>query len=587
MSLRITTAATIFAALIFAFMAPAAIAHPGHQHGDDARIPGEPDFRRIGQMEFQFHPRARAYTYRPHPNAKPQWYHFDPVAGLGGFIDLPTSKEPVICATNGHRIKVAYSSTASPATPTTAEKEAILSIVQRMNYKVILESMRSSGNVKPLRMRVDCEANGQIRLHTFSSSSGSYPDVVAGAKSALGEPEEANSVKNLIFFDGSHPEGSGVGGIGGVYKDTLKSSSDASSGNDNRIKTTSAVIYNPPLLGPLGYWDTHATLHESFHTMGAVQPSAPFATTGLHCTDGIDVLCYPDAEGVKYTETRCPENGFYDTPNGVPLDCGYDTYFDAVEESGEWLKTNWNAGGTENPFLSVPQYALRDANSAGSANYAFALSLQQTNDRPVAGDWNGDGTDTTGFYRGGDFYLRNSNSSGPADLVFSFANPGDYPVAGDWNGDGIDTIGVYRPSTGDFFLRDKNSGGPAEYVFSFGNFNDVPLAGDWNGDGIDAIGVYRPSTRQFFLSNSNAPGPPDYAFDYGNSGDLPVAGDWAGDGADRIGLFRPSNQTWYLERYNLGPATTPEWVFSYGSSALRPIAGDWDNNGTDTPGAFE
>lgn len=234
---------------------------------------------------------------------------------------------------------------------------------------------------------------------------------------------------------------------------------------------------------------------------------------------------------------------------------------------------------------SGAQFLLRNSNSAGAPNLSIIYGL--ATDRPVDGDWDGDGKDTIGFYRNGDFYLRNSNSKGAPDLTFSFANPGDLPVAGDWNGDGSDSIGVYRPSTGDFFLRDKNSGGPAEYVFSFGNFNDTPLAGDWNGDGIDSIGVYRPSTRQFFLSNSNAPGPPDYAFDYGNPGDLPVAGDWAGDGADRIGLFRPSNQTWYLERYNLGPATTPEWVFAFGTSASRPIAGDWDDNGTDTPGAVQ
>lgn len=243
-----------------------------------------------------------------------------------------------------------------------------------------------------------------------------------------------------------------------------------------------------------------------------------------------------------------------------------------------------------NPQFEVtekyPAYKLRNSNSAGPADYSFDITSEQPGDRPISGDWNKDGTDTIGFYRGGDFYLRNSNSNGSPDTTFSFANPGDLPVAGDWNNDGTDTIGVYRPSTGDFFLRDKNSGGPAEYVFSFANSGDLPVAGDWNGDGIDSIGVYRPSNGYFYLSNSNAAGPPDYAFLYGKTGDLPVAGDWANEGADRIGLFRPSNQTWYLERYNLSEGT-PEWVFSYGSSTSGPIAGDWDKNGTDTPGTFQ
>ena len=35
----------------------------------------------------------------------------------------------------------------------------------------------------------------------------------------------------------------------------------------------------------------------------------------------------------------------------------------------------------------------------------------------------------------------------PANLVFTFGATGDKPIVGDWNGDGITTIGVYRPST--------------------------------------------------------------------------------------------------------------------------------------------
>jgi hypothetical protein len=36
-------------------------------------------------------------------------------------------------------------------------------------------------------------------------------------------------------------------------------------------------------------------------------------------------------------------------------------------------------------------------------------------DTAVTGDWDGTGTDTPGIVRSRRFYLRNSNSSGPAD----------------------------------------------------------------------------------------------------------------------------------------------------------------------------
>jgi hypothetical protein len=61
------------------------------------------------------------------------------------------------------------------------------------------------------------------------------------------------------------------------------------------------------------------------------------------------------------------------------------------------------------------------------------LTFGLPGDLVVAGDWNGDGVDTVGVYRNGVFFLRNSNTSGFADLVFAFGIPGDQPIAGDWD----------------------------------------------------------------------------------------------------------------------------------------------------------
>ena len=55
-------------------------------------------------------------------------------------------------------------------------------------------------------------------------------------------------------------------------------------------------------------------------------------------------------------------------------------------------------------------------------------------DKPVAGDWDGNGTDTVGIYRNGWFYLRNSNTNGIADLIFALGVQGDEPIVGDWDG---------------------------------------------------------------------------------------------------------------------------------------------------------
>ncbi len=213
---------------------------------------------------------------------------------------------------------------------------------------------------------------------------------------------------------------------------------------------------------------------------------------------------------------------------------------------------------------------LKNTNTTGYADVAINYGLP--GDHPVVGDWNGDGTTTIGIYRNGSFYLRNSNTPGFADLVFAFGAIGDQPIAGDWDGDGVDTIGVYRNGT--FLLRNSNSVGTPGMSFVLGNPGDVAIAGDWNGDGFDTTGVFRPSNGALYLKNTNATGFADIQINYGLSGDFPIVGDWDGDGDSTIGIYR--NGSFYLRNSNtIGFA---DIVFALGVPGDMPIAGDWDGN---------
>lgn len=89
--------------------------------------------------------------------------------------------------------------------------------------------------------------------------------------------------------------------------------------------------------------------------------------------------------------------------------------------------------------------------------------------------------DTTGVFRpsNGYIFLKNQNSSGYADIGLNFGIPGDKPVAGDWDNNGTDTIGVYRNGT--FYLRNSNTPGYADVAFSLGIPGDLPIAGNWDG----------------------------------------------------------------------------------------------------------
>jgi tartrate-resistant acid phosphatase type 5 len=213
---------------------------------------------------------------------------------------------------------------------------------------------------------------------------------------------------------------------------------------------------------------------------------------------------------------------------------------------------------------------LKNSNTSGYADVAINYGIK--GDYPVTGDWDGNGTDTIGVYRNGTFYLRNSNTIGFADMMFAFGAPGDQPVAGDWNGNGIDTIGVYRRSNSTFYLRNSNTSGAPEMSFSLGVPGDVGIAGDWNGDGLVTTGVFRPSNGVLYLKNTNETGFADLALNYGQAGDKPVTGDWNDDGIDTIGVYR--NGTFFLRNSNtIGFA---DIVFALGLPGDIPIAGDWD-----------
>jgi hypothetical protein len=165
-----------------------------------------------------------------------------------------------------------------------------------------------------------------------------------------------------------------------------------------------------------------------------------------------------------------------------------------------------------------------------------AFTFGQVGDLPIAGDWDGDGKHDVGVFRNGEFFLRQPIT--PLSVIspifitinFSFGQAGDKPLAGDWNGDGVDTVGFFRAIGGRFFLRNSNTAGnPDISILNLGDVGDHPVAGDWNGDGKDTIGIFR--NGQFQLSNSavsSSDGAADIVFSFGQAGDLPVAGDWNG-----------------------------------------------------------
>lgn len=95
-----------------------------------------------------------------------------------------------------------------------------------------------------------------------------------------------------------------------------------------------------------------AMLHEAGHILGAVQLSAPHSTGQWHCTDGRDVMCYPDGSAARYDAGACPRIPVSEVGPELPFDCGNDDYFHPLPPAGSYLADHWNVGAPLNRFVA-------------------------------------------------------------------------------------------------------------------------------------------------------------------------------------------------------------------------------------------
>ena len=94
----------------------------------------------------------------------------------------------------------------------------------------------------------------------------------------------------------------------------------------------------------------------------------------------------------------------------------------------------------------------------------------------------------------------------------------DTPVAGDWDGDGTDEVGVFRRGRGRRLRLDAGRHGVRRR--GWGSAPTSPLVGDWDGDGTADLGSATRSTGQFSLQGADGPLPP---VTFGQAGDRPVS----------------------------------------------------------------
>lgn len=193
-------------------------------------------------------------------------------------------------------------------------------------------------------------------------------------------------------------------------------------------------------------------------------------------------------------------------------------------------------------------------------------------DRPMTGDWNGDGRTDVGIFRntpsGSVVYVRTPRGS----TSYAFGATGDVPFTGDFDGNGTSQVAVHKMGTSTCTLRGR-TGTPVS-VSGVGVPSDIAVSGDWDGDRRSDLGYYRSATHTFYERSHRGS---VTAVRWGAAGDQPVTGDWNGDGRTDLGTFNPSTRTWRL-RVPSGSGYTGRTAVYGAVGDNVPVTGDWNGD---------
>lgn len=208
-----------------------------------------------------------------------------------------------------------------------------------------------------------------------------------------------------------------------------------------------------------------------------------------------------------------------------------------------------------------------------------AWSMQpwgEPSDKPVPGDYDGDGTTDFSVFRPSDATWRVFHSSTSAMHTYAYGNSTDLRAPADYDGDGKTDEAVFRSSNGTWYIHASTAGYYTDTtIFDIG---DLPAPADYDGDGKADLGVFRPDDRKFYSKNSSNGAAVEISpnFNPGTVDWEPVSADYDGDGRADHAVYNKSTGIWYIRHSSTGSYGTP---VSWGVSGDTPVPNDYDSDG--------
>lgn len=191
-------------------------------------------------------------------------------------------------------------------------------------------------------------------------------------------------------------------------------------------------------------------------------------------------------------------------------------------------------------------------------------------DRPVPGDYDGDGKTDFSIFRPSTGYWWIVKSSDGSSISTAFGQSSDIPAPADFDGDRKTDMSVWRPSTQVWYVIPSATGSPTN--FAYGSTGDKPVPADYDGDGRADFAVWRASNTTLYSINSSNSSNVQTSF--GSSGDTPVPADYDGDGKADLAVWRSSNSTWYIKQSSTGSTVSTQ----YGSAGDELVPNDYDGD---------
>lgn len=277
---------------------------------------------------------------------------------------------------------------------------------------------------------------------------------------------------------------------------------------------------------------------QTYTTNAVIQP-APTVVIRHHVRSDFDgdgksdVAVYRPSTGEWYA-SRSSNGALMALPFGVPTDIATPGDFDGDDKMDVAV---WRSG----PAGTAAFYILQS--STGTVRTEL---FGQTGDNTIAvGDWDGDGKADPAVYRDSAvgqqsyfFYRGSLNNPAGNTTYIPWGVTGDKPMYGDFDGDGRMDPAIFRPSDQTWYIYQSSNG--SLRADRWGVATDRFISGDFDGDAKTDLTVFRGGIW-YVKQSSNGQG--SY-INWGLASDAPFTGDYDSDGKSDVGVYRGG--IWYI-----------------------------------------